>query len=70
MHTEKKNGTYVQCRFCGTVHQLEYKVPSDVLIVKAECPICKRNSQLNCGDSVDDIYLYMDNVLDERYYQY
>lgn len=34
------------------------------------CPRCEGRVGLNCGDKEQDIYLYMNINLDNRYYNY
>ena len=67
----KGNGlTWVQCQSCGTVYKIMEKLPTEALIVKAECPACNGTTALNCGEEYDDIYLYYNPNLDNRYYRY
>ena len=62
--------TYVQCQHCGEVYKIPQKLSAETLIVKAECPTCNGTLALNCGEEYDDIYLYYNNALDERFYKY
>ena len=67
----KENGlTWVQCQSCGSIYKIARKLPTDALIVKAECPTCNGTTALNCGEEYDDIYLYYNPNLDSRYYRY
>lgn len=68
MHTEKANGTWLQCTHCGKIYFVEKKVALDKLYVASECPECGNTKGLNCGDDENDIYLYSDPYLDARYY--
>jgi len=67
---KKENVSYVQCLCCGNIYTIERNIPIDVLVVRSECPKCKHKKGLNCGDKEEDVYLYYDAVLDERYYMY
>lgn len=62
--------TWVQCQNCGKVYQVDKKVPINVSIVKMKCPRCGSYNGLNCGSRKDDIYLYMNPNVDERYFNY
>ena len=57
---EKEDCTWVQCRSCGHIYQVPRKYPSDVLFIESWCPKCECEMALNCGESKDEIYLYMD----------
>lgn len=70
MDTRKESCSYVQCLCCGNIYTTEIEIPINVLIVKSECPKCKHRKGLNCGNKEEDVYLYYDPVLDERYYRY
>ena len=63
--------TYIQCQHCGHVFQIEKNTPIDKLYITSFCPGCgKYGNGLNCGDSKDDLYLYVDINADPRYYTY
>ena len=70
MNTEKESDSYVQCLNCGDIYITRRKIPVSASIVKCECPRCGWHKGLNCGDKEEDIYLYYDNSLDERFYTY
>ena len=70
MGMARKQGCWLQCVSCGEIHFIEKAVPIDQLYVTAMCPKCGHYKAINCGDKKDDIVLYADSYLDERYYQY
>ena len=70
MSMEREQGTYIQCTNCGKIHFIHIDVPVDKLYVKSECPKCGNWKGLNCGNSEDDVGLFYDAFLDERYYKY
>lgn len=42
----------------------------DVSIIKCKCPDCGYGIGLNCGNKEEDIYLFMNENIDPRYYMY
>ena len=70
MKSEGKQSTWVQCQSCGNIYQIADKVSIEKSIIQSECPRCGENIGLNCGDKEEDIYIYMNPNLDERYYIY
>ena len=71
MDLSRENGlTYVQCQNCGKVYKIQQRLPASTLMVKAVCPTCNGTKALNCGESEDDVYLFYNANLDNRYYQY
>ena len=71
MYRTEKSGTWIQCRACGKIYQVDDCVPIDKLYITSFCPRCEDYSKgLNCGDSKDDVYLFYDCTKDRRYYQY
>ena len=70
MDTRKENGSYVQCLNCGNIYMTGRKFPVSASIVKQNCPRCGWHKGLNCGDNEEDIYIFYDNSLDERFYNY
>ncbi len=67
---ENKESNFVQCRSCGHIYKIEASLPIDALIVEMACPKCDCDYALNLGDDKNDIYLYEDVNLDNRYYTY
>lgn len=63
-----KERTWIQCQSCGNVYQINKKVSIEKSIVESVCPICRGHVGLNCGDKEEDIYVYMNVNLDNRYY--
>ena len=71
MSAGKEKGCWIQCQQCGHVFWLDQEVPIEKLYVASVCPGCgSYGNGLNCGDDGDDIYLYMSENVDPRYYQY
>ena len=66
----KEDGSYIQCLNCGNIYITERKVPISTSIVKSECPKCCYRKGLNCGDQEEDIAVFYDPYLDERYFNY
>lgn len=66
----KDKGCWIQCSQCGHIYWIEEDVPIDKLYVTSVCPRCDNNVGLNCGDDENDIYVYMNENLDPRYYKY
>lgn len=70
MDAVRVQGTWIQCTSCGKIYFIEEAVPIDKLYVTSICSRCGHHKGLNCGDKKEDVYLYYDPVLDERYYKY
>lgn len=71
MDTVKEQGTWIQCQQCGEIYFIQESVPIDKLYVASFCPRCDEYTKgLNCGDSIEDIYLFVNTNVDPRYYQY
>lgn len=70
MDLTKTKPTWIQCVKCGHLFQTEQPVSIEELYVISICPKCGGRTGLNCGTERDDIYLYMDQGLDERYFDY
>ena len=70
MKSEGKQSTLVQCQSCGKIYQIADKVSIEKSIIQSVCPRCGDYVGLNCGDKEEDIYIYMNSNLDERYYIY
>lgn len=70
MKSKGKQSTFVQCQSCGNIYQIADKVSIEKSIIQSVCPRCGESIGLNCGDKEEDIYLYMNINLDERYYNY
>jgi predicted nucleic acid-binding Zn-ribbon protein len=70
MKSKGKQSTWVQCQSCGNIYQIADKVSIEKSIIQSVCPRCGGNIGLNCGDKEEDIYIYMNPNLDERYYIY
>ena len=68
--TGKGKGCWVQCCQCGNIYYIQEPVPIDRLYVPSECTRCGHERGLNCGNNKNDIYMYYDQVLDERFYKY
>ena len=70
MRSDEHNGSFVQCQYCGDIYYIDRDIPVDAFIVKSICPNCGYKKALNCGKDREDIYLYMNESLDSRYYTY
>ena len=71
LDTVKEQGTWIQCQQCGEIYFIQESVPIDKLYVASFCPRCNEYTKgLNCGDSIEDIYLFANINVDPRYYQY
>jgi hypothetical protein len=70
MKSKEKQSTWVQCQNCGNIYQIADKVSIEESIIQSECSRCGECVGLNCGDKEEDIYIYMNPNLDERYYIY
>lgn len=68
--SKEKEYTYVQCQCCGRLYTVDNKIPITMSIVNSRCPKCGDYVGLNCGSNEEDIYLYMNENLDWRYYNY
>lgn len=67
------DGNYVQCQNCGHiyyVYDIEDKFSTEDFIIKAECPICNNINGVNCGENLEDIYMFMNINKDPRFYMY
>lgn len=70
MDVQKRGRNYIQCLNCGNIYIMERNVPISISIVKCTCPKCNYHKGLNVGDKEEDIVIYMDPSLDERYFIY
>ena len=70
MKSKEKQIAFVQCQSCGNIYQIADNVSIEKSIIQSVCPRCGENVGLNCGDKEEDIYIYMNPNLDERYYIY
>lgn len=70
MESKAHDGNFVQCQYCGNIYYTEQEIPIDQLMVNIVCPKCKYGRALNCGESKEDIYLYMNESIDPNFYLY
>ena len=70
MKSRGEQGAFIQCQSCGNVYLIADKVSVEKSIVESVCPRCGGHIGLNCGDKEEDIYIYINPNLDERYYLY
>ena len=62
---------YYQCTRCGAIMSLERKLQlQDDIYAELYCDKCNNNKALYLGSNKDDIDLYKDSFLDERYFNY
>jgi len=66
--SDGKKFTYIQCQTCGEVYKIAQTVEIDRLYVEANCPNCGVTTGLNLGDKKEDLYYYLNENLDWRYY--
>ena len=65
-------GLWVQCQQCGKLHKTEVGYTSeDDLYIQLLCPRCRDGTHhLIIGEHKEDVYVYGNNNLDERFYNY
>lgn len=68
MNLKEESGNYVQCQSCGRIYQIARKLSIEISIVNCRCPRCGSYDGLNCGNIKEDIYIYMNPNVDERYF--
>ena len=61
-----------QCQICGYLHKVKTKdISDDDLYIEECCPRCRDETKhLWIGQNKEDIYLYGNTFLDERYFIY
>ena len=64
---------WVQCQQCGKLHKVKSKNSSlsddDLYTIPIWCPTCRDGTKhLIIGEYENDVYLYGNNNLDERYF--
>ena len=64
------NKTFVQCQNCGNIFLVDQEVSIDDFIVNAQCQKCGNKKAINCGNNREDVWLYANVNVDERYYIY
>ena len=64
----KKNITYIQCQTCGEIYKIPRIVAIDNLYVEENCPNCGIMTGLNLGSKKEDIYYFLNENFDYRYY--
>lgn len=62
---------YYQCTKCGKIisFKRELELENDIY-ANLYCDKCGRSKALCLGDNKNDLYIYLDNFLDERYFIY
>lgn len=68
MDLKKKKCCHIQCQVCGMIYTAQRNIPFEEMYVKANCPNCGIVTGLNLGDNEDDVYVYMNENIDPRYY--
>lgn len=66
---------YVQCQVCGKLHQIEKRCASvsedELYIYGLYCSRCRDGTKhLLIGENKEDVYVYGNGLLDERYFIY
>lgn len=70
MVTEKDSMSWVQCQQCGHIY-MERKLSEDTFVIESWCSKCGCETRaLNCGEDINDIYVYMNVNVDPRNYRY
>ena len=63
--------SYYQCTKCGEIIPLKKKLKlEDDMYANWICDECGHSRLLYLCDNIDDIYIYADVILDERYFNY
>lgn len=70
MKSNGKQGTFVQCQCCGNIYLIPDEISIEKSLIKSDCPMCSGHVGLNCGYKKEDVYIYMNLNLDDRYYNY
>ena len=68
MDLKKKKCCHIQCQVCGTIYTVQRNIPFEEMCVKANCPNCGVVTGLKLGDNENDVYVYMNENIDPRYY--
>ena len=68
MDLKKKKCCHIQCQVCGTIYTVQRNIPFEEMCVKANCPNCGVVTGLNLGYNENDVYVYMNENIDPRYY--
>lgn len=63
---------WMQCQVCGQLHKVKMKDTSDEdVFIELYCPRCRdETSHILIGKYREDVYLYGNMNLDERYFIY
>lgn len=64
----KRKRCHIQCQTCGIIYTVQHKIPIEEMYIKGNCPNCGVTTGLNLGENEDDIYVFMNENLDPRYY--
>lgn len=66
------DAVWVQCQHCGKLYKTkEVKISEDDLFVELHCPRCRDGTNhLLIGSYKDEVYIYGNANLDERFYKY
>lgn len=66
----RKQITFLQCQKCGKIYQFPRIMAIDKLYVQSYCPECGATTALNLGNKEEDIPIYINPNLDERFFIY
>ncbi len=63
---------WVQCQVCGNLHKVMiHNLSEEDLYIEAHCRKCRDDTKhLWIGQNKEDVYLYGNTFLDERYFIY
>ena len=66
------DAVWVECQWCGKLHRVKTaEPPEDKLFIKLHCPRCHDEvNHLFIGKYTDEVYLYGNANLDERFFIY
>ena len=62
---------YFQCQNCGLTHKEKIRFNEEYTYIKVPCPRCRGETKhLWVGNKPEDVYIYGNSNLDERYFIY
>ena len=65
---DSKEYTWLQCQTCGELYRIDRKISVEKLYVASICPRCGGRKGLNCGQSKECVYKFMNINIDPHYY--
>ena len=64
----KRKCCHIQCQTCGIIYTIPHNIPIEEIYIKENCPNCGVVTGLNLGSDENDVYVYMCENVDPRYY--